>query len=114
MNYKLIISTLALLTMSGCELTTTQPDSSSGLALHNLSCEGSYQCHVVELPIFPGCATPAGYVLFSSQHNDPDRAKAAILAEHSKSSANESTCPSVYPVQALCIAQRCEAISLTK
>lgn len=81
-----------------------------------VSCEGSFQCRIIELPSLPGCATPSGYKAFSSKDlSDQEMASyQQWIVNKEVSTQSSNGCPMVYPAQALCVNQRCEAITLGK
>jgi hypothetical protein len=80
------------------------------------SCEGSFQCRIIELPSLPGCATPSGYKAFSSKELSDQEVSAyeQSVAKTVAKKQNNDGCPMVYPAQALCVNKRCEAITLGK
>lgn len=81
-----------------------------------VSCEGSFQCRIIELPSLPGCATPSGYNAFSSKElsNEEISAYEQSVTKKATKIGNNEGCPMIYPAQALCVNERCETITLGK
>lgn len=115
---KMLISTMMAAMLIGCESLPTSvfPNNSTFNNKDIVSCEGSFQCRIIELPALPGCATPSGYKAFSTKALDSkevDAYQQSVMTKAPKGDDKE-TCPMVYPAQALCVENRCEAITLGK
>lgn len=113
-----ILGTLGLVFLVGCESISVPSLNNSSFNNKDVSgCDGSFQCHVIELPMASGCASPSGYQVYSTKalsELEAQQYEQWIIQQHVKQQADTHTCPTVYPVQALCVNKTCEAITLGK
>lgn len=115
---KVLIGTMLVSLLIGCESLPSRvfPQTNTFNSKDIESCEGSFQCRIIELPALPGCATPSGYQAYSTKSLDISEIERYEQSIREKAPGNSSgeACPMVYPAQALCVKNRCEAITLGK
>ncbi|CCQ11339.1 hypothetical protein PALB_22300 [Pseudoalteromonas luteoviolacea B = ATCC 29581] len=113
---KRYLSLISLLLLSGCETLSVSSLSNVSFSQAPTVCDGTYQCRVIELPALNGCASPAGFEVFSTKtlsESEVDAHVKKVLQRNQPSQrVTDEPCPTVYPVQALCIANRCESFTL--
>ncbi|KPH92901.1 hypothetical protein AMS58_20230 [Pseudoalteromonas porphyrae] len=123
---KLLATATGLLMLSGCANTADSSKnnnvdlSKSNKALGELiqenNCTASFQCKVLEVGQ-RACGGPSRYVVYSTLQTPQEKAeqlaRQITAQETAENKANGlSDCLPILPIQALCIAQRCQSFDL--
>ncbi|WP_404341589.1 hypothetical protein [Pseudoalteromonas mariniglutinosa] len=126
-TYKLLVASLAsMMMLSGCMSTATYKQTNNAdldelndqlkQSVSNIGCTASFQCKVLEVGE-RACGGPSRYLVYSTLHTQQQQAEQLAkqvtnLEQRTEQPINRNDCSPVLPIQALCIAQKCQEFAI--